>query len=105
MIVIVVILMIIIIRNFFCVLKYFVVSFKSRNSNNLLESVDIVDSQRQQAEERAQKMKSVLLKTKKELSEAKKQVRCRPDEMPVFFYLLPMKGEHFLRSNPPLEAE
>lgn len=85
MIVIVVILMIIIIRNFFFVLKYFVVSFKSRNSNNLLEPVDIVDSQRQQAEERAQKMKSVLVKTKKELSEAKKQVRCRPDEMPVFF--------------------
>ena len=66
-------------------LKYFVVSFKSRNSNNLLESVDIVDSQRQQAEERAQKMKSVLLKTKKELSEAKKQVRCTPYQMPVFF--------------------
>ena len=75
--------MIIIIRNFF-VLKYFVVLFKSRNSNNLLESVDIVDSQRQQAEERAQKMKSVLLKTKKELSEAKKQVRCRPDQIRFF---------------------
>lgn len=35
----------------------------------------MVDSQRQQAEERALKMKSVLVKTKKELAEAKKQVR------------------------------
>ena len=36
--------------------------------------VDMVDSQRQQTEERALKMKSVLVKTKKELAEAKKQV-------------------------------
>lgn len=34
----------------------------------------MVDNQRQQAEERAQKMKSMLVKTKKELAEAKKQV-------------------------------
>ena len=34
----------------------------------------MVDSQRQQTEERALKMKSVLVKTKKELAEAKKQV-------------------------------
>ena len=51
----------------------------------------MVDSQRQQAEERAQKMKSVLVKTKKELSEAKKQVRCRPDQMPVFFIFFQWK--------------
>jgi len=38
----------------------------------------MVDSQRQQAEERALKMKSVLVKTKKELAEAKKQVRNFP---------------------------
>ena len=36
--------------------------------------VDMVDTQRQQTEERALKMKSVLVKTKKELAEAKKQV-------------------------------
>ena len=35
----------------------------------------MVDSQRQQAEERALKMKSMLVKTKKELTEAKKQVQ------------------------------
>lgn len=35
----------------------------------------MVDSQRQQAEERALKMKSMLVKTKKELADAKKQVR------------------------------
>lgn len=38
----------------------------------------MVDSQRQQAEERALKMKSMLVKTKKELTEAKKQVRRFP---------------------------
>ena len=37
--------------------------------------LEMVDSQRQQAEERALKMKSMLVKTKKELTEAKKQVR------------------------------
>ena len=36
----------------------------------------MVDNQRQQAEERALKMKSMLVKTKKELAEAKKQVKC-----------------------------
>ena len=41
--------------------------------------VDMVDSQRQQAEERALKMKSVLVKTKKELAEAKKKVRSLPN--------------------------
>ena len=41
----------------------------------------MVDSQRQQAEERALKMKSVLVKTKKELAEAKKQVRKFPDPL------------------------
>lgn len=41
----------------------------------------MVDSQRQQAEERALKMKSVLVKTKKELTEAKKQVRRLPDPL------------------------
>ena len=38
--------------------------------------VDAVDSQRQQAEERANKMKSVLVKTKRELAETKKEVGC-----------------------------
>lgn len=38
----------------------------------------MVDSQRQQAEERALKMKSMLVKTKKELTEAKKLVRKFP---------------------------
>ena len=42
----------------------------------------MVDNQRQQAEERALKMKSVLVKTKKELTEAKKQVR-RSSEPPL----------------------
>ena len=37
--------------------------------------LEMVDSQRQQAEERALKMKSMLVKTKKELADAKKQVR------------------------------
>ena len=39
---------------------------------------DMVDNQRQQAEERALKMKGMLVKTKKELAEAKKQVRVLP---------------------------
>ena len=46
--------------------------------------VDMVDSQRQQTEERALKMKSVLVKTKKELAEAKKQVSRRsPNPSPL----------------------
>ena len=52
-------------------------------------TADMVDSQRQQAEERALKMKSVLVKTKKELAEAKKQVKktCFPSlERRVYFH-------------------
>lgn len=52
----------------------------------------MVDSQRQQAEERALKMKSVLVKTKKELAEAKKQVRRLSDP------LLPNTLSFFLSS-------
>ena len=48
--------------------------------------LDMVDSQRQQAEERALKMKSVLVKTKKELAEAKKQVWYFPDPL-IFAFL------------------
>lgn len=45
---------------------------------NFVLVADMVDNQRQQAEERALKMKGMLVKTKKELAEAKKQVRVLP---------------------------
>lgn len=48
-------------------------------SIHFVSVVEMVDSQRQQAEERALKMKAMLVKTKKELAEAKKQVRTLPE--------------------------
>ena len=63
----------------------------------------MVDNQRQQAEERALKMKSVLVKTKKELTEAKKQVWRSPEPpLPnkILFTSFPLPQPHSLSTSP-----
>ena len=96
--------MIIIIRNLF-VLKYFVVLFKSKNSKKFTWICRYGGQPETTGRREGAENEVCSCQNKEGTFRSQEAGKMQTRSNAGFFSLLPMKGEHFLRSNPPLEAE